>query len=136
MLDDEKAFELYHAIDTSWHNIKDIGDYLDYSFTAHFDQLITAAKEQTERVTETVAALKEKGIDFKKQVEQLMAPKPVQKVVKEEKEEEEPEEEQGFFTSYILNPLSAAWNGIVSVVTWPYYAIFGSSHDEESEDAE
>lgn len=134
VVDDEKARQLYYVIETSWHNIKDIGNYLEHSFAAHFDQLIATAKGQTDRVTQAVAALKEKGIDFKKQVDQLIEPKPVEKPVQEE-QEDEAEEEAGFFSSYVLNPLSAVWNGIVSVVTWPYYALFGSKEeDEESQE--
>lgn len=136
VVDDEKARQLYYVVETSWRNIKDIGDYLGHSFAAHFDQLMFTAQEQTARVSQVLAALKEKGIDFKKQVEQIMEPTLVEKIEKEAVEEEEEPEEQGFFSSYILNPLSAAWNGIVSVVTWPYYALFGSKEEEPEQEEE
>lgn len=135
VVDDEKALQLYHVVDTALHNIKDIGDYLEHAFAAHFDQLIATAKEQTERVTTVVAGLKEKGINFKKRIEQIMTPKQNGKKVQEKKEEEEePEEEQSFLSAYIMSPLASVWNGIVSVVSWPYYAIFGGKEAEESEE--
>jgi hypothetical protein len=135
VVDDQQARQLYYKVETTARNIKDIGDYLENSFSAHFDELVSSIKEQTDRVTAMVAALKEKGIDFKKQVEMLTSPKsaPVKKEI--EAEEEEPEE-QGFFSSYIISPLSAAWNGIVSVVTWPYHALFGSKEEDEEETEE
>lgn len=137
VVDDEKARQLYYTVETSWRNVKDIGDYLSNSFTAHFDELVSTARAQTERISQTLAALKEKGIDFKKQVEQLIEPKPVEKKeqTKEDLDDQESEEEQGLVSQYIINPALAAWNGIVSVVTWPYYALFGSQEEElEQED--
>lgn len=131
VVDDEKARQLYQVVDTALNNIKDIGDYLEHAFAAHFDQLITTAKEQTERVTILVAGLKEKGIDLKKRIEQLtnQQSEPKKNLEKKQEQQEELEDEQGFFDSYILSPLSAAWNGIVSVVAWPYYALFGQKEE-------
>lgn len=131
VVDDEKARQLYQVVDTALNNIKDIGDYLEHAFAAHFDQLIATAKEQTERVTTIVAGLKEKGIDLKKRIDQLINQQSAAKKAQEKKveKEEEPEEEQGFLSSYILSPLATAWDGVVWAVTWPYYALFGQKEE-------
>lgn len=137
VVDDEKARQLYQVVDTALNNIKDIGDYLEHAFAAHFDQLIATAKEQTERVTTIVAGLKEKGIDLKKRIDQLINQQSATKKEQEKKaqekkvaKEEAPEEEQGFLSSYILNPLATAWDGVVWVVTWPYYALFVQKEEQ------
>lgn len=133
VIDDQEARRLYYAVDTAAHNIKDIGDYLGNAFYAHFDQLISTIREQTEKMTLTVKALREKGIDFKKQVEFLTAPRPAPEKAHDVAEKDEGEQEsQGFFATYFINPLKMVYDTVVWGVLWPYHAIFGTSEEDES----
>lgn len=70
-LNDKKARDLFYGMVTYWQNINEIAHYIQMPFLQHFEKLGAMAKDQTEKVTEALKALKEKGIDFKKQWQDL-----------------------------------------------------------------
>lgn len=138
VLDDRKAKEMFYKIDAIWRNVTSLKDYIQTRLSAHFDQLLAKAQEETDRVAKSIQELKEKGLDLQKQEEAILqydreketarirAIEDERRRAQEEKEEAEKEEE-GFFTSYV-------WNPIKSIITWPYYAIFGQSEEDEDEE--
>lgn len=70
-LSDKNARELYYSMDALAKNVNDIYQYTMHQFTFYFNQLITQAKEQVERITQSVDILKEKGINLKKELQAL-----------------------------------------------------------------
>lgn len=72
-LSDKNARDLYYGMATFWQNINEISNYIQGPFLNYFEQLGATAKEHTAKVTQSMKALKEKGIDFKKQWEALEA---------------------------------------------------------------
>jgi hypothetical protein len=129
VLDDTKARELYYRVDTAGRNIKDIRTYIDVSYAPHFDQLVVTVREQVDRVQSTVAALKEKGIDFKMQVERLTKAPVAQ-------EEEQEEEESGGIISSIFSAIGSFFSSIWGIIRWPYDLIFGGGGQVEEVEIE
>ncbi len=142
VLNDKKARELFYKMDTASKNISEIAVYIAQRFKTHFQQhLIENARKQVERITSAIQALREKGIDFKKQAERLdleeeiVAPKPEKerKVVQEEPA-------QGWLAqiaSYLAMPfkalyagLEAVWSGLVYVVRLPIDMLFGPAEKD------
>ncbi len=121
ILNDKKARELFFKIDTALRNVKSIDDYLQQDFTQHFNQLLQRVNEQVNKVVNAIQRLKEKGVDFKKQLDVLEE----QSVAQEEREEEEEEAT----TSW----RSRLWNKIVAIVRWPYDKLVGKQEGEPSE---
>lgn len=125
-LNDKKARELYYGMVTYWQNINDIGQYIQMPFLQHFEKLGAMAKDQTEKVSGALKALKEKGIDFKKQWQQLEEANARQQLNREFKEGvREGEEEaatkkkadEGFFAgilSTITDNLAITWHYLKS----------------------
>jgi len=70
-LSDKNARDLYYGMATFWQNINDISTYIQGPFSQYFEKLGSSAKEQTAKVTDSMQALKEHGIDFKKQWQNL-----------------------------------------------------------------
>lgn len=136
VLDDRKAKEMFYKIDAIWRNVTSLKEYIQTRLSAHFDQLLTKAKEETDRISKNVQDLKDKGLDLQKQEEAILQydrDKEAARIRALEQEQEESsqdeEQEEGFFTSYIWNPIKA-------VVTWPYYAIFGGGQEDEQQQEE
>ncbi len=123
VLNDKKARELFFKIDTALRNIKSIDDYLQRDFTQHFNQLLQKINDQVNKVTNEVQGLKEKGIDFKKQLDTIEAeeeqPVPEQEVEEEKEEEVTP----GWGTRL--------WNNFVAIVRWPYEKLVGTKEPSE-----
>lgn len=133
-LNDKKARDLYYGMVTYWQNINEIGQYIQMPFLQHFENLGAMAKDQIEKVSGTLKALKEKGIDFKKQWQQLEENNMRQRQahefkegVEEGKKEAEAEKaaEQGFFASMLStfsNGISSVWNYAKSagVAVWDF----------------
>ena len=122
VLNDKKARELFFKIDTALHNIKSIDDYLQRDFTQHFNQLLQRINDQVNKVTNEVQGLKEKGIDFKKQLGTIEAQEeqPVSEEVEEEKEKE-------------ITPSwgTRLWNNFVAIIRWPYEKLVGTKELSE-----
>ena len=122
-LSDKKARELYFGMDTIGKNIQAIHEYIKGPFSQHFDMLASTAEEKTSSVKSAAQSLKEKGLDLKKQVEQLTkdeekveeAPPP-----KPEVEKIKPEPKGWFATisSYGTTAFSWVHAGLVKVSGW------------------
>lgn len=136
VLNDKKARELFYRIDTDWRNVNELQQYIMGAFGPHYDQLVTKIQDHISAITTMIQTLKTKGIDFKKQAEMLKRGqrKPTRT---RQPVEEEIQEEQGFIGTYIVSPIknavSALWNGIVSIVRWPYEKIFGPTEQNQEE---
>jgi len=130
VLNDIKARELYYLMDGAGRNIKTISIYLEKDFSNHFARLIVEAKKHVDRVLAHMQSLKEKGIDFKRQVDRLAQQEEEQrKIAQQETEEEElaqskPKKQQGW-VEWMLSIPSMLWDTIVSVVRMPYNYLFG-----------
>lgn len=140
VLDDRKAKEMFYKIDAIWRNVTSLKEYIETRLSSHFDQLLAKSTQETNRVAQSLAELKEKGLDLQKQEEAILQYERDKEAARikaietarrqaEEAAKEEEKAEEGFFTSYIWNPIKA-------VITWPYYAIFGESEEEDSEENE
>lgn len=70
-LSDKNARDLYYGMATYWQNINDIADYIQNPFLNYFEALGSSAKDQIAKVNDSLKALKEKGIDFKKHWQNL-----------------------------------------------------------------
>lgn len=130
VLDDKKAREYVLKMKNIHRNIKEIEDYIKERFAVYFDQLIASIKENSEQVTIAMDQLTEKGIDLKEHLNQIK--NEAQGIYTEEPEEmPKPKiEEPGFFDRWILSPVisifSSVWNGIATILRWPYDLIFGA----------
>lgn len=87
-LSDKKAYEDFYVMGTLWENANDISEFIQGPFLQSFDQFIKLANEQVEKVKETIKALKEKGIDFKRQLQSI------EDKTQEEKDKERLEQER------------------------------------------
>lgn len=118
VLNDKKARELFFKIDTVLRNIKSIDDYLQRDFTQHFNQLLQRINNQVGKVTNEVEGLKEKGIDFKKQLGTIESeeeqPVPMQEIEEEKEEKVAP--------GWVMR----LWNNFVAIVHWPYEKLVGT----------
>jgi hypothetical protein len=123
ILNDTKARELYYMVEGAARNIKTISTYLEQEFFTHFNKLVEEAKMRVARVQSQMDALKEKGVSFQKQAEQLE-----QQNVKEEEEQEEeevkPKPKLGWF-DWMVSGASDVFNYIWSIIRMPYDMIFG-----------
>ncbi|MGB8366923.1 MAG: hypothetical protein WCD44_01050 [Candidatus Babeliales bacterium] len=121
VLNDKKARELFFKIDTALQNVKSVDIYLQQDFSQHFNQLLQKINVQINKVVDTMQKLKEKGIDFKKQINVTEEELPSQ-----EKMEEEEEEEAKSWGKRV-------WDNIVAVIRWPYDKLFGSQAADTSD---
>lgn len=150
-LNDKKARELYYGMVTYWQNINEIGQYIQMPFLQHFEKLGAMAKDQTEKVLGVLKALKEKGIDFKKQWQQLEENALRQSQAHEYKDgleqgkkevEAEKAAEQGLFASILStasNAISSIWHYTKSaaITVWDFtLGRFFSSKASPAVDAE
>lgn len=70
-LSDKQARVLFYGIMTYENNIVDMSNYIEKDFTAYFDKQAQIARDQAARVEQSLKALEERGVDFKKQAESL-----------------------------------------------------------------
>ena len=125
ILNDTQARELYYMIEGAARNIKTISTYLEREFFTHFHKLIEEAKTRVTRVQNQMDALKEKGVLFLKQAEQLE-----QQTTQEEQEDEDNEEESKpkpkvGWIDWIIGGASDVFSYIWSIIRMPYDMIFG-----------
>jgi len=123
ILNDTKARELYYMIEGAERNIKNISTYLERDFFNHFTRLINEATKHVNRVQNQIEALKEKGVNFKRQSE-LLEQKQQPQEETEEEEEEAPKPKVGWFGT-IGNFFKNIFNMIFSIIRIPYDMIFG-----------
>lgn len=125
ILNDARARELYYMIEGAARNIKTISIYLEQEFFTHFHKLIEEAKTRVARVQNQMEALKEKGVLFQKQAEQLE-----QQMTSEEQENEEEEEAtkpkpKVGWIDWMIGSVSDVFGYIWSIIRLPYDMIFG-----------
>lgn len=130
VLDDQKAREYVLKIKHIHRNIKEIEGYIKGKFTAYFDQLIATIKDSVAGVTATMDQLTEKGINLSEYLKKLKQEDFEDEIEEDVQEVCQPKaDERGFFDRWIISPVSsffgAIWQGIVTVVSWPYNLIFG-----------
>ncbi len=131
VLNDLKARELYYLMDGAGRNIKNISMYLDKDFSNHFARLIAEARKHVTRVLDQIKSLKEKGVDFKRQVDRIAQQEEQEKQRQADLAQEEEEEvvkkppKQGWVDWTLSLPMKL-WDTLVSLVKWPYDLIFGS----------
>lgn len=127
ILNDTRARELYYMIEGAARNIKTISTYLEQEFFTHFDKLINETKKRIEQVQNQMNALKEKGVKFQRQAEQLEQQAKQQQANEEEEEAEEedlkPQKKQGWL-QWISSGFSKAFAFIISIIRMPYDMIF------------
>jgi hypothetical protein len=122
ILNDTKARELYYMIEGAARNIKTISTYLEQEFFTHFHKLIDEAKTRVARVQSQMDALKEKGVSFQKQAEQLEQAAPQQEEQEEEVVKTKPK--LGWF-DWMISGASDVFDYIWSIIRLPYDMIFG-----------
>lgn len=123
ILDDTKARELYYVIEGAARNIKNISNYLEREFFNHFATLINEATKHVTKVQSEIEALKEKGVNFKRQTE-LLAQKEQISSDEEEEEEVAPKPKLSWF-GWIVSGFTHAFNFVFSFIRIPYDMIFG-----------
>lgn len=109
-LSDKKARELYYAMDAYWKNVNNINTYIAGQYTQYFDDLIKKIYQETENVKSSLNGLKEKGIDIRKQGQELIEGSP--KKTQAERDEDAEKEERGF--------VNLCWNGLFYYLTLPF----------------
>ena len=126
ILNDTRARELYYMIEGAARNIKTISIYLEQEFFTHFHKLIEDTKTRVARVQSQMDALKEKGVLFQKQAEQLE-----QEQITDEDQEDEDEQEEAKpkpklgWIDWIMSGASDVFSYIWSIIRMPYDMIFG-----------
>ena len=124
ILDDTKARELYYIIEGTARNIKNISTYLERDFFSHFNTLINEATKHVTRVQNQIKALKEKGVNFKRQSELLKQTEPTPAENEDEDEEVAPKPKLGWF-GWIMSGIKNAFNSVLSIILIPYNMLFG-----------
>lgn len=130
ILNDVKARELYYMIEGAGRNIKNISNYIENSFLSHFTKLIDQAQKHVARVRQQIEALKEKGVDFKRQADRVAEQDKLEKqrqaeqLAEQEEEELQPKPKKGWI-EWLMSGPQYVWNMIVSLVLLPYNMIFG-----------
>lgn len=140
-LSDKRAREIFIEMKNTVGNIAQVYKYIGSEFHDYFNQQIDIIYKKIDLVKAAIQELKNKGIDLKTHFEQLVVQREAEErgevpVVEQEEQEEEPEVQPGFFTSYIVNPMSAVgsgilaggkmvWDGFVYVISWPVKKIMG-----------
>lgn len=131
-LSDKKAKELYYQMDTAWKNVNQVQDYVSGPLMQHFDQLSDRVKDYTERVKTALAALKEKGVDLKKQADALEAEREgrvtPQPAAAEDDEDEALAPERGWF-DWFFDLINQFVNWVMS-----FFAGSSAQSGEVSED--
>jgi len=116
-LSDKAARDHYYAMDTLWKNVKNIQQYVEGEFSAHFDQLVSEAQRLVDDLNKTIAHLKEKGIELKKVVQNTLEQEATdQEAVDVDEEDGEDAEPTGWFS----------WFG--DILLWPFNAIIELWH--------
>jgi len=126
ILNDTRARELYYMIEGAARNIKTISTYLEQEFFTHFHKLIEEAQTRVARVQSQMEALKEKGVLFQRQAEQLEQ----QQTAAEDQEDEDDEEESKpkpkvGWIDWMVGGVSDVFSYIWSIIRMPYDMIFG-----------
>ena len=125
ILNDTKARELYYMIEGAARNIKNISTYLERDFLSHFNKLISEATKHVTRVQNQIEALKEQGVNFKRQTELLEQQNEQQEESDSEEEEVAPKPKLGWF-GWIMSGFTNAFNFVFSIIRIPYDMIFGT----------
>lgn len=125
VLDDRKARELFYKVDNAWRNIQEMQAYIDKTFTSSFATLVDRIKEKIQKIDTSILALKEKGIDLKKQLS-----------TEEQLQEQEEEAPKGFFTRYFVDPVKSFFNKVWQVVRWPYDKLMGKKAAPQEDEEE
>jgi len=142
-LSDKVARDLFYTMETAWDDVKKVDGYIKNEFTSHFNQLMSKTKEQVGTVKTQLQALKEKGIDFKKQLRTLDEQE--EKALKEQQVRSEQEREktrkaaqealerEAYENRSIVTKVWDATTGMIgSAYDWVKGLFgFGASHEEE-----
>jgi hypothetical protein len=126
VLNDIKARELYYIMDGVNKNIKSTHTYLERDFKSHFSRLIAEVKKHTDSIIARMQSLKEKGVDFKKRIqedEEFSASQNEDTVATEE--ESKPKPKKMGWGSWLLSWPLSIWNFIVDLVSMPFSWLFG-----------
>ncbi len=123
VLDDKKARELFYKVDNAWRNIQEMQNYIEKTFSSSFDLLVERVKEKIQKIDSAILALKEKGINLKKEVAAEEA----------EDQEETAEASKGFLSRYIIDPIKRFFSAIWSVIRWPFDKIRGKKSGDAEE---
>jgi hypothetical protein len=136
VLDEKKARALYYTMETLNKNVVDIFTYIATTFSTYFDQQAKVAKDQVTRINTTVTMLKEKGLDFAKQVKQMEQDAVARERVRTQQEKEQAVAQAIEDTTQdlsIMHRLANFWNWIVAGAqsAWDWVmSFFGGSEDE------
>lgn len=152
-LSDKKARDLYYGMATFWQNTNDISNYIQNPFLQYFEGLGAAAQESIAKVTDSMKALKEKGIDFKQQWQNLEAKHALSRDAKEynqgvhaqqdelHEKENHAKNERGFMgtivhsiTSTISAVVNSINNGVVAVWNFTFGRFFTQSKPSPKEE--
>jgi hypothetical protein len=138
-LSDEKAKELYYSIETLYANMNDVYIYIQNAYSQYFNQVVETASKKVDEVRSAMLAMKEKGIDLKKQGQRIMQKEAAleheQERAEQQKELEkakkkavEEAESAGIFGSVwrgISGALASVWHAITGAIGSVYDAIKG-----------
>lgn len=141
-LSEKKAYELLYGMSAYWQSINDISAYLQGPFLQYFEQLGSSAKDQIAKVEATLTALKEKGIDFKKQWQTFESKSRAEKdksieqeTLEREQKKLEQEKKQGFFGRFlgsVTSGVGSVWNWLSSGVQWIWNFTIGRFFSKKS----
>lgn len=115
VLNDIKARDLYYMMDGAGRNIKNISFYLEKDFANHFNRLIAEAKKHTTRVLDQIKSLKEKGVDFRRQVDRLAQQEEQNQENDVEEEEIRPKPKKQGWGDWMMSLPGRAWDSITSL---------------------
>jgi hypothetical protein len=129
-INDKKARELYITMNTHWQNINQISDYLKGRFLQYFNQLGSLGQEQVTKVLSTIKALRENGVDLKKQWMSAEDKAMHEKEITEKKAAEETKRkvQRGFVGKIVdsfTSGVSTTWHYIKSGATSLWNMTFG-----------
>ncbi len=133
VLSDKRARELFYIMNTYARNINDIQIYIDKTLGQHFSMIEEKMKSVMDKIDKAIAVLKEKGIDFKKQTEEIQKAERERlatscSIKREEQEETAVISQKGtveVIGSYITSTIASIWDSIKYVVQLPIQLFYG-----------
>ncbi len=127
-LSDKRARELYYTMETLSKNIDNEATWATGQFAQYFEQQLKQMQEQAQRIQQAIKELQEKGLDFKKQAEQMREIE-----LKREQEQAAQDKEQAVQEAVattkeemsIMGYVTSAWDYVVSGVQSVWQSITG-----------
>jgi hypothetical protein len=139
VLNDKKAREIFYQIDAIGKDIDLIHTYISQTVAQYFAKTVDNIKEHTQRLESEIEEFRLKGVDLKREAEEMINPTRGKKeaALSHEEDDEDAQESEGFIASYIISPIKSFFSMLWDLISWPVRKVMGwdGQDDEDDEDS-